>query len=264
MLRLSLLSFILFATQLSSAQVKIGEVLIVGHQELKHTIDEEAFQNVVREDLINKLPADLQSTYHLLKGDRGNRKGKYLFVHSTEKINEPKASDHVAAMERITSGSKQLQAHLASPNAFSEYHLIGAGKVRNLPTSGILGLHFIKVRNERATDFENLVEKKLHPAVSKLFPDMQMFYYKCVAGENTGSYLALFTIDSPDARHKYWPEGKPETDILKKTFKPLESLAKELGTYLEPGTFLEPDSGGAAAYWESKEWTDYVHTSYLK
>ena len=41
-------------------------------------------------------------------------------------------------------------------------------------------------------------------------------------------------------------------------------LAKELGAYLVPGSYLEPESGGAAAYWESKEWTDYVHSSYLK
>ena len=167
-------------------------------------------------------------------------------------------------MKKLQSGNQKLKIGVANPAAFSEYHLIGADKVKSLPTSGILGLHFIKVKDERAADFENLVETKLNPAVSQLFPDMQLLYFRCVNGENTGSYLTLFTIDSPDARDKYWPAGKPETEILKKTFKPLEALAKELGTYLEPGTFLEPDSGGAAAYWESKEWTDYVHTSYLE
>jgi hypothetical protein len=125
-----------------------------------------------------------------------------------------------------------------------------------------LGLHHIKVKEDRKQDFEKLVSDKLHPAVSQLFPDMQLLYYKCVAGEKKGTYLTIFTIDSPKARDKYWPAGAPETEILKKNFKPLESLAKELSEYFVPGSYLEPESGGAAAYWESKEWTDYVHTSY--
>jgi len=108
------------------------------------------------------------------------------------------------------------------------------------------------------------VVDKLHPAVSQLFPDMQLLYYKAVAGENKGSYITIFTIDSPAGRDKYWPGGSAETEILKKTFKPLEGLAKELGSYLVEGSYLEPSSGGAAAYWESKVWTDFVDVSYLK
>jgi len=40
----------------------------------------------------------------------------------------------------------------------------------------------------------------------------------------------------------------------------LNDLAAELGTYLVEGSFLAPGGGGdsAAAYWESKEWTDFV------
>ncbi len=264
MIKPSLSIIILLATQVACAQVKIGEVLIFSHQELKPNVDEKAFRAFVTEDLIPQLNKNNQSSYHLLKADRGDRKGKYIFLQCIEKSKDAKTSDYALAVKRLQSGNQKLQGHVANAAAFSEYHLIGANKVKSLPTSGILGLHFIKIKKDRAMDFEDLVKKKLHPAVNQLFPDMQLLYYKCVNGKNTGSYLTLFTIDSPDARDKYWPEGKPETEILKKTFKPLEALAKELGTYLEPGSFLEPDSGGAAAYWESKEWTDYVHTSYLE
>ena len=262
MIRPVLFLFLLAPCGLTSAQVKIGETLSFSHLQLRTDVDEEEFRDFVTEDLIPQLKDTNLFSYHLLKADRGDQKGKYLFVQTTNKSTNLKRSDYLAAAKRIT-GNESLKKHLANAATFSQYHLIGADKIGNLPTSGVLGLHFIKVKKERAEDFENLVERKLHPAVSQLFPDMQLFYYKCVDGENKGSYLTLFTIDSPGARDRYWPEGKPETEILKKTFKPLEALAKELGTYLEPGTFLEPESGGAAAYWESKEWTDYVHNSHL-
>jgi len=35
-------------------------------------------------------------------------------------------------------------------------------------------------------------------------------------------------------------------------------LGKELGNYLVEGSYLEPSSGGAAAFFESKEWTDFI------
>ena len=262
MIRSLLFLFLVAPCGLTYAQVKIGEALSLSPLQLRTDVNEKAFQNFVTEDLIPQLRNTNLSSYHLLKADRGDQKGKYLFVRATEKLTNLKSSDFTAVAKRIT-GNEGLKKHLTNAATFSQYHLIGADKIGNLPTSGILGLHFIKVKKERAEDFENLVESKLHPAVSQLFPDMQLFYYKCVDGENKGSYLTVFTIDSPDAREKYWPEGKPETEILKRTFKPLETLAKELGNYLEPGSFLEPESGGAAAYWESKEWTDYVHISYL-
>lgn len=265
MIRHSLTFFLLVIAGLACAQMKVGEVLIISHPELKPDVDKDSFQAFVTNELVPELTKkNIGTSYHLLKADRGDNKGQFLFVRSIENIKDRQTSDITNPLDLVRSGEEGLQVLTTNPKMFSEYHLIGAEKIGHLPTSGILGLHFIKVREERAKQFEELVMDKLHPAVSQLFPDMQLLYYKCMAGENTGSYITVFTIDSTDARHKYWPEGEPETEILKKAFKPLEALAKELGTYLASGSYLEPESGGAAAYWESKEWTDYVHTSYQR
>jgi hypothetical protein len=87
---------------------------------------------------------------------------------------------------------------------------------------------------------------------------MHLMYYKAVAGDDSPSYITIFAITSAAARHKYWPEGAPETQPLKDAFKPHEALAKELATYLVDGSYLEVGKGGAAIY-ESKEWTDYIY-----
>jgi hypothetical protein len=265
MIRLSLPFFILITAGLANAQVKVGEVLIISHPELKPNVDNDSFETFVRDELVPELTKrNIGTSYHLLKADRGDNKGKFLFVRTIESIKDRQTSDIANPLDLVHSGEEGLQVLITNPKIFSEYHLIGAEKVGHLPEAGILGLHLIRVKEERAKQFEELVVNKLHPAVSQLFPDMQLLYYKCMSGQDTGSYITVFTIDSPDARHKYWPEGEPEMEILKKAFRPLEALAKELGTYLAPGSYLEPDSGGAAAYWESKEWTDYVHSSYQK
>jgi len=246
-----------------SQGMKVGEVLIISHPELKQDVDPKTFQTFVTDELFPELSTKMVGTsYNVFKADRGNQKGKFLLVRGIEKIKDRQTSNGGNPLDLITSGSEGLQVLVSNPESFSEYHLIGADKIGSLPNAGILGLHFIQVKKDRAQDFEKFVVDKLHPAVSKLFPDMQLLYYKSVGGDNPGAYITVFTIDSPKARDKYWPAGAPETDVLKKTFKPLEGLAKELGTYLVKGSYLEPESGGAAAYWESKVWTDFVHSGF--
>ena len=94
-----------------------------------------------------------------------------------------------------------------------------------------------------------------------------MLYYKANAGEIKPAaeltYITIFTIQSPDARHKYWPEGAPETEILKQAYKPFTGLATSLADYLVEGSYLLPGNG-AAAIFESRKWTDFIHQSYLK
>jgi hypothetical protein len=246
--------------------IKIGEVLIVSHPELNSNTRPEAFQAFITQEMLPVLNKQGHgTTYHLFKADRGKQKGQFLLAGAAEKINDPRGTFVKSPFNVISSSNgKSLGDFATNAETFTEYHLVGFEKIKSLPNAGILGIHSIQVKKERSKDFEKFVTDKLHPAVSQLFPDMQLLFYKAVAGENKGSYITIFTIDSPAARDKYWPGGTAETEILKKTFKPLEGLAKELGGYLVEGSYLEPSSGGAAAYWESKVWTDFVHVNHLK
>lgn len=171
-----------------------------------------------------------KGSIHLFKADRGDRNGDFVLA--------------------TTQSGKKIDGS-------TEYRLIGAEKLPPPRTIGILGVHYIKVKPERSKDFEKFVVEKLHPAVGQILPDMQLLYYKAIAGENVGTYITIFAIESTDARHKYWPAGAPETEILKKAFQPFTKLATELSTYLVNGSYLEPGSGAAAIY-ESKEWTDFI------
>ena len=182
------------------------------------------------------------------------------FTAKTVPDREAFASGSPFTDEVLTVSSKRCSDFLENTHVYTEYRLIGADQFKSLPVAGILGFHYIKVKPERSAEFEKFVVDKLHPAVGQVLPDMSLLYYKATAGDKAGTYVTIFAITSVAARDKYWPAGAPETKILKDAFRPHQGLAKELGNYLLEGSYLEP-SGGAAAFFESKEWTDFIDMS---
>ena len=244
--------------------MKMGEVIMISNSGIRKGVKPEALQKWVNDEIASSWNKKYPGTsMHLFHADRGDGKGKFLLVTSTiraayrEALPSGSPFDDVLTDENIN--SKKSADFLTKPNAYTEYSLIGAEQLKSLPVAGILGIHYIKVKPERAADFEKLVVDKLHPSVAQLFPDMQLLYYKAVAGDHKGEYITIFTIKSVAARDKYWPAGAPETETLKKRFEPLKNLAVELGDFLVTDSYLKPESGGAAAYWEAIKWTDFVY-----
>jgi hypothetical protein len=169
----------------------------------------------------------------VFQADRGDRKGQYLVI--------------------TTSAAKAGSA--PEGGRASEYRLLSPETAGTLPDVDVLGIHYIKVRPDRADAFEQFVGRTLHPAVANLRPDLRLLYYKAVAGPDAGSFIALFAL-TRESRDKYWPGGS-DSDDLRKAFKPVRSLTTELSTYLVEGSALT-DPKFAAAVFESRTWTDFV------
>ena len=246
------LLLILSPALVSAQGMKMSEKIVLSQGSRNKALSPQEFRNKAM-DII--APKGKAQSIHLFHADRGNRKGEFLLVTD---------NNNVSGGSAIADPFSSFSGILDNAGSFSTYQLIGADKFGPLPNTGILGIHYIKVRPEKAQDFEKFVTEKLHPLVGNVFPDMQMMYYKAVAGNKKANYLLIFSIASPSARDKYWPEGKPETDLLKDRFKQFTALAAELEPFLIPDTYLETKSGGAAAIFESKVWTDFIHQSFLK
>lgn len=241
--------------------MKLGEVVIVSTSALKKNTNAEAFRSYINTDVTQKIKKNSPSAFiHAFHADRGKRKGELLLVFGAGKSSERGSFSTGSPFrdEVIGTSAKKPSDFLTNTHTYTEYRLIGADKFTTRPDIGILGIHYIKVKKEKAAEFEKFVVEKLHPAVGNVLPDMHLMYYKAVAGDNSPSYITIFAITSVEARHKYWPEGAPETKPLKDAFKPFEGLAKELGAFLVEGSYLEVGKGGAAIF-ESKEWTDFIY-----
>jgi hypothetical protein len=169
----------------------------------------------------------------VFQADRGGRKGQYLVVTTSA----PKAGS------------------VSVGNRASEYRLLSPETAGTLPDVDVLGIHYLKVRPERADAFEQFVGRTLHPAVANLRPDLRILYYKAVAGHDAGNYIALFAL-TRESRDKYWPGGS-DSDELREAIKPVQPLTTELSTYLVEGSALT-DPRFAAAVFESRTWTDFV------
>jgi hypothetical protein len=247
---------------ISAQGIRVGEVIMVSTSPLKPDVTPGALQTYVNDLAPNSNIRQRVNTYALM-ADRGDRKGEVLLTCIARKEADRKSIDAGSPFtDRHFSSPNtpvKLSDFLSDPGSYTEYRLIGADQMKSLPVTGLLGIHYLKVKPDRADEFEKLVIEKLHPAVGQLLPDMQLLYYKAVAGENKGSYITIFTIESVAARERFWPTGGPEQDIVRQVFHPLKALAEELGSYLVEGSYLAPESGGGAAYWESREWTDFVY-----
>jgi len=169
----------------------------------------------------------------VFQADRGVRKGQYLVVTTP------------AAKAGSTGDGGRA----------SEYRLLGPETAGTLPEVDVLGIHYIKVRPDRAIAFEQFVGRTLHPAVANLRPDLRLLYYKAASGPDAGNYIALFAL-TRESRDKYWPGGS-DSDDLRAAFGPVQPMTKELNTYLVEGSALT-DPRFAAAVFESRTWTDFV------
>ena len=257
-----LIIFVAASADTAGQGMKLGEVVIVSTSTLKKDTKPDAFKAFINEAAAPKIEKDKPAvSMHVFQADRGKRKGELLLVFGAEKVADREAFAMGSPFrdELISAGAKKLSEFLTNTHKYTEYRLIGADKFKTRPDVGLLGIHYIKVKKEKAAEFEKFVVEKLHPAVGDVLPDMHLMYYKAVGGDHAGSYITIYAITSTDARHKYWPAGAPETQLTKDAFKPYQNLAKELGAYLVEGTYLEPTGGAAAAYFESKEWTDFIY-----
>lgn len=240
--------------------MKLGEVVILSTSALKPDAKPDAFKAFVNTEAKKRIKDKPAITIHAFQADRGDRKGEVLLVYGADKpaTRESFATGSPFRDEVLAASGKKPSDFLANTHKYTEYRLIGADKFKTRPDVGILGIHYIKVKKEKAAEFEKFVVDKLHPAVGNVLPDMHLMYYKAVSGDNAGSYITIYSITSVAARHKYWPEGAPETQPLKDAFKPHEGLAKQLEPFLVEGSYLEVGKGGAAIF-ESKEWTDFIY-----
>jgi hypothetical protein len=245
---ISILSLCVLLPATAGAQtMKLGEVLIFHTPDFKPDADPVAFENRVGNEIVaSRKTSGPASELHLLRADRGSRKGQYVLVSAMslqQRGKEPASSP--LKMTSFTGGDGQR----------AEYHLLSPEAVGSLPDVEILGVHYTKVRPERREAFERFVGEKVHPAVGNLRPDLRILYYRAASGGSGSNYIAVIALTRA-SRDKYWPGGS-DSDDLRAAFRPVQGLTTDLRTYLVEGSYLA-DPKFAAAVYESREWTDFV------
>ncbi len=230
---LAALILTLFPSMTQAQQIKLTPRIGLGT--LAQTDADPAFETRTLGQLAGLDSAAFTGDVLLLRKDRGPHVGRY------------------AVLVTVPSGSRQdMPAVAPTFPTVQSYELVGADRLGPLPTVDVLGVHYIKVRPERAAAFEQFVARTLNPAVGNLRPDLRFLYYK---GSNPEAGYVTVVAITKASRDKYWPNGS-DSDDLKAAFTPaVRSLATELQTYLVDGTW---GTGMTAQVYEAKEWADWV------
>jgi hypothetical protein len=224
--------------------MQLSEVLIIHVPAVRPDITPDAFETHVFTQLATTARTSaVRPRTHLVRVDRGSRKGQYALITPTRPADRSNAP--AVDLAAVADGSGQR----------AEYELIGAEKVGPLPTIEVLGIHITRVLPERREAFERFIREQVHPAVANLRPDLRLLYYKPIGGNDPGRYLAIFALTQA-SRDKYWPGGA-DSDDLRAAFTAVQPLTKELRTYLVEGSYLA-DQKFAAAVFEGREWSDAV------
>ena len=251
---------LVFVQPAEAQTMRLGEVLVISTP--TPGPDTEAFESFVAGEAAPAWKAAAPGlSLHLLRADRGDRDGEYLtlWIAGTRTNRDATLPDDDTApfskevLEKVGDTSTYLNA-----GSYTDYELIGAGQLGELPSFDILGIHSYKVKPGRGAAFEQFVRDTLHPALASSIPGMPLLYFKAVRGEHTGSYVLVFAIATVADRERYWPTGQPEMDAVRAAFKPMAAIASELRSYLVDGSYLTAE-GAAAPVFESLEWTDFVN-----
>jgi hypothetical protein len=181
---------------------------------------------------VARTPQAAGAAAYLLRKDRGPHVGRYAVFVTTP------------------GGSAPAMAYTKLFPTLSVFQLIAADSVGPLPSVDVLGVHYIKVRPDRAASFETFVADKLNRAVANLQPDLRFLHYKEAGKPN---YLTLIAITRA-SRDKYWPKGA-DSDDLRAAFTPaVRALAEELKPFLVDGSW---GVNMVAEVYEAKEWADW-------
>ena len=156
---------------------------------------------------------------YLLQADRGDRTGEFLTIcmSKTQKDRKKLPNNSPFTDKAMISVAGELtespSSFLEKPDAYTEYQMIGGDQFSALPSVDLLGIHYLQVKPEMTKDFEKLVVEKLHPTVGHLVHDMNLYYYKAIAGQDKGSFITIFAIESVEARERIWPSGGQEQEL---------------------------------------------------
>ena len=191
---LTLFLLIFLSSNISMAQkMQLGEVIITSNSNLKKDVNSYAFKSFFIDEVAPEWSKVIPgSGLYLLLADRGAENGEYLLACIVKNQSyRAKAlttgspfSDK--AFSEIKSLTDRPSNYLIDQEKYTEYMLVGADELEKLPFADILGFHYMQVKEDRVEAFDAFVKGKLHPSLSQLLPNMGLFYYKAIAGENTG------------------------------------------------------------------------------
>lgn len=241
---LAILSALSVLRATSYAQEPAVPVYGVHDIELGDGVDSKEFESYVIEKFV---PAWQESKNGLrmlvLKGDRGERKGKYQLVYAFDSVDTrdkffPPETQRPSDLYRQTVASvadvmQGLSKFNIQRKAFTDYSPVGSYTPSKPGSTPVIAVRNIELGDDvDAAKFEQFVKEEFAPAWKEPREGLQFVFTKGDRGERKDKFQFVWVFESIDTRNDYFPEeGGGGTGKLGEVVESAGDIKKKLKTF---------------------------------
>lgn len=240
-LTIVLLLFILIAGSSLYAQ-NLPEVISLRELELHQETNEIIFLNYYSQWCDNVYEHSKGAGGWVMKGDRGNRNGEYIFAWT---FNFKSTRDYYFPTGDM-SNYPQWQAILNkfkfhapekplvdSIKSYTDYVVLGFPEMIAPQLGEIIAVRYFDVNEEKKNEFEDFVENIYHPAFQQHIEGYYNYVLIGDRGDRVGKYLLLTVFDSADRRDQYFPVPlDPPSDDYQSQWLEVEDIAQKFNSFI--------------------------------
>ena len=229
-----------FMAVVSQAQ-EASPVYGVHNIELGDGVDAADFEEYVIEELVPawKEPRNGMRIM-VLKGDRGERKGKYQLIYAfdsketRDKFFPPdtqRASELFRkTMEPVNEVMQGLGKFKIERKSYTDYSPVGVYTPAKPGSTPVIAVRDIELSNDvDEQEFEAFIQEKFAPAWKESREGMTIFFVKGDRGDRKGMYQFVWMFESIENRDEYFPEeGGDGTGKLGEVLEPIGDVMQGL------------------------------------
>ncbi|MFW5821520.1 MAG: hypothetical protein ACOCWA_09525 [Bacteroidota bacterium] len=240
---ISLLILILFSGLFTELKAQnLPEVIALRELELNKMTNEIIFLNYYSQwcNLITEHSKGASGW--LMKGDRGNRSGEYIFAWtfnykatrdyyfpSSEMANYPQWN---AVLSRFDFSAPK-DPLVDSINSYTDFIVTGFNQMIAPQLGEIIAIRYFEVDEEKQEDFENFIIMDYHPAYQAHIDGYYNYILKGDRGDKAGTYILITVFDSADRRNEYFPVPLEDpSDSFTEQQGPVMEIDEKFRTFL--------------------------------
>ncbi len=239
--RLLVMLLVISIVGVGRAQEAPAPVYGVHDIELGEGVDPAEFETYIVEKFVPawKEPRNGMSMM-VMKGDRGERKGKYQIVYVFDSVGtrdkffptetgDPSELFH-ETMEPVLEVMQGLSKFKIERTAFTDYAPVGAYMPPKAGTTPVIAVRNIELGDDvDVKKFEQFVKDKFAPIWKEPREGLQLAFTKGDRGERKGKFQFVWVFESIENRNKYFPqEGGGSTGKLDEVIESAGDVMQEL------------------------------------
>ncbi|MDH5599196.1 MAG: hypothetical protein OEY34_08725 [Cyclobacteriaceae bacterium] len=228
----------------SHSQFKLPEVFSVRNVEIVNVVAEILYANSVKEY------AELETQYlpgvkrFLMKGERGVRTGKYVFVYTfdhrytrnyyfptPDAESYPKYTAQISESMQNIGSSEYLEGKVKVDDEYTDYVILNYAEMINPQLGEVIAMRFFEIPEKKQKKFEEFT-KQIHDAFQKNVEGYYIYIGKGDRGERTGKYVMITAIDTYDRRNAYFPETEVLSEQYNEALKKVDDIISTMNSFL--------------------------------